>query len=190
MRNILFLFCLVFFVACQNETQHTTEDVQEKEISDTDNTPIAVPQPIKVNTKKDTTEVTEEKTEDPVVQKVEKPAPKVEKKQEVRKKRSRITFEETNWSFGEIKAGDIVNHNFKFKNTGEAPLTIKNVTATCGCTQPSFPFLPINPGEEGVIGVTFNSTGKINTQRPTVTVFTNSRPSTYKLYLEGTVLQK
>lgn len=64
------------------------------------------------------------------------------------------------------------------------------MTATCGCTQPSFPFLPIAPGEEGTISVTFNSTGKINEQRPTVTVITNGRPSIVKLNLEGMVRPK
>lgn len=113
-----------------------------------------------------------------------------QEKPKKKKKRPVISFKEKKWNFGEIRAGDIVEHNFKFKNTGEADLTIRNVTASCGCTQPSFPFLPIAPGEEGVIGVTFNSTGKINEQRPTVTVSTNGRPATQKLYLEGKVLQK
>lgn len=130
-------------------------------------------------------EVADKKEE--VKEKAEKLVEKVEK--EI-KKRSKISFPETTWNFGDIKDGEIVSHDFKFKNTGNAPLLIKNVTASCGCTQPSFPFLPIEPGEEGVIGVTFNSTGKINEQRPTVTVITNSRPSTHKLKLEGMVRPK
>jgi len=107
-----------------------------------------------------------------------------------KKKRAKISFEEKVFDFGDIRDGDIVKHDFKFKNIGNAPLNIKNVTASCGCTQPSFPFMPIEPGEEGVINVTFNSTGKINEQRPTVTVTTNGRPSTIKLNLTGMVRQK
>ena len=120
------------------------------------------------------------------------PSKDVDAKQPPKKerKRSKISFESKSWNFGDIRDGDIVNHDFKFKNLGNAPLEVKNVTATCGCTQPSFPFLPIAPGEEGTISVTFNSTGKINEQRPTVTVITNGKPSIVKLNLEGMVRPK
>lgn len=128
-----------------------------------------------------------EKAKEP--EKVVKEEPKKEKPKKKRK-RSKISFEEKSWNFGDIRDGDIVNHDFKFKNVGNAPLEVKNVTATCGCTQPSFPFLPIEPGEEGTISVTFNSTGKINEQRPTVTVITNGKPSIVKLSLEGMVRPK
>ena len=83
--------------------------------------------------------------------------------------------------------GDKIEHKFSFKNTGKADLVIKNVTASCGCTQPSYPFVPIAPGEEGFIGVVFDSKGKLGKQKPTITVVTNARPHTYKLYLDGFV---
>lgn len=110
-------------------------------------------------------------------------APKKKKK----KRRSKISFEETTHKFGTIKTGDKVSHKFKFTNTGNAPLVIKNVDVSCGCTFPSYPFLPIKPGEEGEIDVTFNSEHKIGRQKPTVTVVTNGRPRTLKLYMEGFV---
>ena len=64
---------------------------------------------------------------------------------------------------------------------------IKSVDVSCGCTFPSYPFLPIKPGEEGQIDVNFDSKGKIGRQKPTVTVVTNARPRTLKLYMEGFV---
>ncbi len=115
-----------------------------------------------------------------------KEAPVAPKKKKI-KKRSKINFEETTHKFGTIKTGDKVTHKFKFTNTGNAPLVIKNVDVSCGCTFPSYPFLPIKPGEEGEIDVTFNSEHKIGRQKPTVTVVTNGRPRTLKLYMEGFV---
>ena len=115
-----------------------------------------------------------------------KPKPKKKKKSKP-KKRAKINFEETVHKYGFIKQGDIVKHDFKFTNTGNAPLVIKNVDASCGCTFPSYPFIPIEPGKEGVIGVTFDSKGKIGPQKPTITVVTNGRPRTLKLNLDGYV---
>ncbi len=112
-------------------------------------------------------------------------APKPVKKKV--KKRAKIKFNELVHKFGTIKTGDKVNHKFKFKNTGNAPLVIKNVDVSCGCTFPSYPFIPIKPGEEGVIDVTFDSEHKVGRQKPTVTVVTNGRPRTIKLNLEGFV---
>ncbi|NNE30228.1 MAG: DUF1573 domain-containing protein, partial [Saprospiraceae bacterium] len=64
---------------------------------------------------------------------------------------------------------------------------IKEVRASCGCTQPSYPFLPILPGEEGAIGVRFDSKGKLGKQKPVITVVTNADPKIYKLFLDGFV---
>ena len=114
-----------------------------------------------------------------------KAEPKAVKKKA--KKRSKIKFDELIHKFGTITTGDKVNHQFKFKNTGNAPLVIKSVDVSCGCTFPSYPFLPIEPGKEGTIDVTFDSTNKVGRQKPTVTVVTNGRPRTIKLNLEGFV---
>ena len=47
--------------------------------------------------------------------------------------------------------------------------------------------LNVLPGEEGYIGVVFDSHGRLGHQKPTVTVVTNAKPSTYELHLEGIV---
>ncbi len=100
---------------------------------------------------------------------------------------ARIKFEETTFNYGKITENDIVEHEFKFKNVGNADLIIKDAQVTCGCTTPSYSFLPIAPGKSGVIGVRFDSHNKIGAQRPTVTVVTNGRPAIVKLYMEGDV---
>ena len=109
------------------------------------------------------------------------------KQRQETKKRAKVKFEKTTFQFGTIKEGEKVQHDFVFKNVGDAPLLIKKVDVSCGCTFPSYPFIPIEPGEEGTIGVTFNSEHKSGRQKPTVTIITNARPRTHKLYMEGFV---
>ena len=58
---------------------------------------------------------------------------------------------------GTITKGQIVELSWKFKNTGNKPLTIADVHAGCGCTTPDPPKEPIAPGAEGVIKAKFNS---------------------------------
>jgi len=98
-----------------------------------------------------------------------------------------ISFEETIHEFGEIDEGDKISHKFKFKNTGEGPLIIDNVDVSCGCTMPTYPIIPIGPGETGEIGVIYNSKGKFGAQKPSITVKTNASPAIVKLYLSGSI---
>ena len=115
-------------------------------------------------------------------------APK--KKSKSSKKIAKMKFDNDTFAFGVIKPGEVIEHKFEFTNTGTKDLVIKNAEATCGCTQPSFPFIPIPPGEKGYIGVKYDSTGKLGTQKPTVTLTTNASPKTQKIYLEGMVIGK
>jgi len=204
LASILFLG---FFTQCQEATttkENVTETVKEvieeqpveeiKEAVDGSNLSEAkslaaalaaekeAAKQVTITTEEATKQVTAT-TEAAADRKKEPAAPKKKKK----KKRSKIKFEETTHKFGSIKTGDKVSHKFKFTNTGNAPLVIKNVDVSCGCTFPSYPFLPIKPGEEGEIDVTFNSEHKIGSQKPTVTVVTNGSPRTLKLYMEGFV---
>lgn len=96
-------------------------------------------------------------------------------------------FVEESHDFGAIKEGDVVEHVFKFKNTGEAPLIISSATASCGCTVPVWPKEPIAVGEEGEIQVRFNSKGKSGNNNKTVTITANTYPKTSKLNIKAVV---
>ena len=85
-----------------------------------------------------------------------------------------MSFEEESFDFGTINEGDIVDHTFKFTNTGDAPLVISSAKGSCGCTVPSPPKEPIAPGESSEIQVKFNSRGKKNIQNKTVTITANT----------------
>lgn len=68
-----------------------------------------------------------------------------------------IQFEKMEHDFGKIDKGSTVDAVFKFKNTGKAPLEIKDVTTSCGCTTAKPEKTVYEPNEEGSIPVTFNS---------------------------------
>lgn len=88
-------------------------------------------------------------------------------------KLAKFEFVETQYDFGDINQGDVVEHTFKFKNVGEAPLVITDTKVTCGCTTPSFTREPVAPGEDGEIQVKFNSAGKSGKVAKTVTIMAN-----------------
>jgi hypothetical protein len=91
------------------------------------------------------------------------------------------------YDFGTIKEGEIVEKKFTFRNKGQFPLIINNVTASCGCTIPEWPREPIAPDAESSIVVRFNSKGKPGPQVKTVTVFANTEPAISELRLQGLV---
>lgn len=202
MRQSIYLFfsatlLLLLMTQCQETTAVKAEvkeipaKVEEKVVAKPVSTEVAQPEKLAAPKVAEATVPQAEKPAKPtskkVVAKAEKPIARKEQPKPVKKKRAEIKFAETLHKFGTIKSGDKVKHKFKFKNTGDANLVIKNVEVSCGCTFPSYPFLPIEPGDEGAIEVTFDSKGKVGRQKPTVTVVTNARPRTLKLNLEGFV---
>ncbi|QKZ11116.1 DUF1573 domain-containing protein [Spirosoma sp. KUDC1026] len=103
-------------------------------------------------------------------------------------KMPQLTFAEKGiYDFGELTEGDTVEHSFEFTNTGEFPLIINNITASCGCTTPEWPREPVAPGAKGSIRVRFNSRGKQGEQNKTVTVFANTDPSMTDLQFKAMV---
>jgi len=96
-------------------------------------------------------------------------------------------FTETSHDFGTINEGDVVEHTFKFKNTGDAPLIIQNAQGSCGCTVPDWTREPIPVGGEGFVNAKFNSQGKPNAQNKTVTITANTWPKQTRLKIRAMV---
>ena len=88
--------------------------------------------------------------------------------------KTKLSFMETKHSFGTIKEGEKVKYAYKFKNTGDNPLLIYNAVASCGCTVPSYPKEPIQPGSEGEIVVEFNSENRVGHQQKNVLIYSNA----------------
>ncbi|MER3498133.1 MAG: DUF1573 domain-containing protein [Chitinophagaceae bacterium] len=81
-------------------------------------------------------------------------------------------------NLGTVQEGAQVDVSFRFKNTGDKPLIISNVSAGCGCTVPETPKKPFQPGEEGMIQAKFNSEGRVGVNHKTVTVIANTKGTT------------
>ncbi len=109
------------------------------------------------------------------------------------KKLPAISFEEEAYDFGTIKESDgWIEHEFKFTNTGSAPLAIATVSASCGCTKPEFPTKPIAPGKSGKIKIRFTPEGLKGFFARTAKVRTNikGKEGTVTLTIKGSVIPK
>ena len=69
----------------------------------------------------------------------------------------RAIFRETSFDFGKVKQGEILTHEFVFKNAGTQPLVVERVETTCGCTAALVSADKIPPGKEGKIKVTLDT---------------------------------
>lgn len=100
---------------------------------------------------------------------------------------ARITYEETEFDFGQVDEGTKVTHQFKFRNTGSVPLVIQKARSSCGCTVPEWPDEPIPPGGTGEITAKFNTEGKTMNQKKDIRVTANTYPNETKVTLKGYV---
>ena len=98
-----------------------------------------------------------------------------------------IVFEEDSYDFGTVKEGTVVEKVFKFKNDGKSPVILAQVSASCGCTTPTYTTEPILPGKEGEVKVVFNSAGHPGVQQKIVTVASNASNGVLTVQLKGTV---
>ncbi|MDO7853867.1 DUF1573 domain-containing protein [Hymenobacter convexus] len=98
-----------------------------------------------------------------------------------------ITFEESKYDFGSVVQGGTVDHTFKFKNTGTAPLVISNIGVSCGCTTPEWTKEPVMPGKSGTIAAHFNSAGKMGMQNKVLTIESNAAAGSTTVSLVGEV---
>jgi len=102
----------------------------------------------------------------------------------------KIEFAESAFDFGQVKEGAEVKHTFVLKNTGDAPVILSKVTASCGCTQPEFSKSPILPGGTSDIRVTFKSEGQVGKQQKIITIQSNASNGMTTVQLKGEVLPK
>jgi hypothetical protein len=66
-----------------------------------------------------------------------------------------ITFESIVYDFNNVNPGSNLSCEFKFTNTGDSQLQIKDVQTTCGCTVPKLEKNEYKAGESGTIKVNF-----------------------------------
>ncbi len=110
--------------------------------------------------------------------------------QEAAKNGPAITFATPEHNFGDIKQGDVVEHTFTFKNTGNQPLVIDRVEVTCGCTTPSYTKEPVMPGKTGSVTAKFNSAGKLGQQKKPITIHSNAADGIANVYIVTDIKEK
>ena len=101
---------------------------------------------------------------------------------------AKIEFKTDVIDYGTIEKGADGVRVFEFTNTGNAPLIISKVKASCGCTVPSKPDKPIMPGESGEIQVKYD-TNRVIPFRKTITVTSNADTPNIALKIKGTVVE-
>ena len=109
---------------------------------------------------------------------------------EISKGSAEIQFDITEYDFGTVNEGEIVEAKFIVTNSGKTDLVISNVQPSCGCTVPVWPKTPIKPGDSAEVLANFNTTGKPNRQAKTLTLFTNTARGREVLRLKGSVTPK
>ncbi len=101
-----------------------------------------------------------------------------------------LTFEQDLHDFGAVPEGTQATHEFRFKNTGNQPVVIANVQASCGCTTPDWTKTPVLPGKSGMVRAVYSSAGRPGVFNKTVTVSSNAAESAKVLTIKGNVLTK
>ena len=94
-----------------------------------------------------------------------------------------ISFDVSEHNFGTIAQGEKVSHTFSFRNIGDGPLQITDVTTSCGCTASKYSTKPVAPGESGTVEVIFDSYGREGKQLKSANVWTNCSDKPVKLQI-------
>ncbi|MZP57064.1 MAG: DUF1573 domain-containing protein, partial [Bacteroidales bacterium] len=68
------------------------------------------------------------------------------------------------------------SYDFIVTNTGNTPLVIQNIVASCGCTTPEWTREPIAPGKEGKIKAIYDPKDRPGAFNKTLSVYTNAKP--------------
>ena len=95
-------------------------------------------------------------------------------------------FEKETIDYGTVAKKSAGTRIFTFKNIGTAPIVIKRIQSTCGCTVPEKPEAPIMPGARGTIKVSYdtNKLGRFNKQ---IIIFSNAKQTRKVIRVKGYV---
>jgi hypothetical protein len=75
-------------------------------------------------------------------------------------------------------------------NSGNSPLVIQNIVASCGCTIPEWTREPIPAGGTGKITAIYDPKDRPGQFNKTLTVYTNSKPEMVVLSIKGEVIPR
>jgi hypothetical protein len=76
-----------------------------------------------------------------------------------------LKLKESEFDFGKIPQGKPVYHYFEIVNTGDTPMNLDKVQASCGCTTPEWDHEPIAAGATAKIKVGYNAAAEGNFEK-------------------------
>jgi len=79
-------------------------------------------------------------------------------------------------------------YDFAVINTGDQPLVIQNIVASCGCTTPDWTKNPIPPKGTGKITAIYDPLNRPGAFNKTLSVYSNSKPEVMVLVIKGEVI--
>jgi hypothetical protein len=79
-------------------------------------------------------------------------------------------------------------YDFVVSNSGNQPLVIQNIVASCGCTIPDWTKSPIPPKGTGKITAIYDPSNRPGPFNKTLSVYTNSKPEITVLVIKGEVI--
>ncbi|PCI01847.1 MAG: hypothetical protein COB81_06555 [Flavobacteriaceae bacterium] len=96
-------------------------------------------------------------------------------------------FETETIDYGKILQNEDGYREFKFKNIGNAPITISNIKSSCGCSVAEKPSKPIMPGENGSIRVKYD-TYRLGGFSKTFMIRSDAQDNLKKVRIKGNVV--
>ncbi|MEP2024787.1 MAG: DUF1573 domain-containing protein [Reichenbachiella sp.] len=98
-----------------------------------------------------------------------------------------MSWDLTEYNFGQIELNKPVTADFKFQNSGATPLVIVSAKGSCGCTVAEYTKGEILPGEYGEVTATYNA-AKVGTFNKSVVVNANTTNGPITLRIKGEVV--
>lgn len=105
-------------------------------------------------------------------------------------KQPKLSFKISKVYFGNIYEGDTLRYTYHFTNSGNLPLKIINVNASCGCTTPEWSKELVQPGEKGFVKIKFDSQGRTGLNSKTVTIYANTLPIDNQVSFRVNVMER
>lgn len=101
----------------------------------------------------------------------------------------RLTSNKETHNFGQIEWKVPVSVDFTITNSGNEPLVLTNVTASCACAVVDWTKTPIQPGETGTVTATFDAKA-LGHFHKSVGIYSNASPELVYLHFTGDVVRE
>jgi len=100
-----------------------------------------------------------------------------------------VAFETKTYDLGEVgEKGGAVSRDFRFENTGDAPLVIIKAETACNCTKVRFSRKPVAPGRKGTVTVVYDPAKQDGSFLKAVKILTNAPEKQYIVTIRGNVV--